>query len=59
MEWYLNNRRPVWFGTKNPDYFCSVIRSLKEHVEPMDYTTIVGQKFSEWLDEQESDDDES
>ena len=53
MEWYLNNRRPVWFGTKNPDYFCGVIRSLKQYVDPLDYVTIVGQKFSEWLDEQE------
>jgi hypothetical protein len=52
-EWYIENRRPQWYGTKNPDYFCNTIRRLKQYVDPIDYVIIVGQQFSEWLDEQE------
>ena len=57
MEWYLANRRPVWFGTKNAPYYCEQIKRLRQYVEPEDYTRIVGQRFAAWLDESAVDTD--
>jgi hypothetical protein len=56
-EWLIENRRPVFTGTKNAPYYCDVIRRLKQYVEPEDYVSIVGVKFSVWLAEQEVDDE--
>lgn len=54
--WYMENKYAKFEGTKTADYYCYVIRSLKQYVEPEDYERIVGIKFSAWLDEQEVDD---
>jgi len=48
--WYIGNNWPQFDGTTNAVYYCEVIRSLKEYVEEDDYTQIVGQQFSQWLD---------
>ena len=56
-EWYVANRRPVFEGTKNAPYYCAMIRYLKPFVEPEEYVSIVGVKFSQWLEEQEVDDE--
>lgn len=55
-EWFVENRRPVFTGQKNASYYCSVIRRLKQYVDPSEYESIVGVKFSAWLEEQEVDD---
>lgn len=54
-EWLIENRRPVFTGTKNAPYYCSVIKRLQQYVEPAEFESIVGVKFSAWLDEQEVD----
>ena len=38
-------------GTTNAAFYCDTIKSLRHYVEDDDYTRIVGQKFSVWLDE--------
>ena len=52
-EWMFDNCRPTFEGTTNVSYYCDVIRSLKEYVEPEDYERIVGIRFSRWLEENE------
>lgn len=37
--------------TTNATYYCDTIKSLRQYVDDEDYTRIVGQKFSAWLDE--------
>ena len=37
----------------NAQYYCDVIRGLKQYVEETDYNQIVGIRFSRWLEEQE------
>ena len=39
--------------TTNAAYYCDQIRRLKEYVDEDDYTRIVGQRFSRWLEENE------
>ena len=40
-------------GTKNAAYFCDVIRSLRQYVEPEDFERIVGVRLAAQLDEEE------
>ena len=40
-------------GTTNAAYYCDIIRGLKEYVDESDYTSIVGVRFSQFLEEQE------
>lgn len=56
-SWYIENRRPVFTGQKNAPYYCSVIRRLKQYVDPSEYESVVGVKFAAWLEEQEVDDE--
>jgi len=50
-QWLEENAHPQFDGTKNEPYYCDVIRSLKQYVEPEDYERIVGINFSRWLEE--------
>ena len=50
-EWYFENRRPEFSGTKNAAYYCDVIRSLRPFVEPEDFERIVGVRFADYLGE--------
>jgi hypothetical protein len=52
-NWYIENRRPVFTGKKNADYYCSVIRRLQPYVEPEEFVSIVGVRFAAWLEEQD------
>jgi hypothetical protein len=36
--------------TKNAAYYCDVIRRLREYVEEDDFESIVGIRFSAWLE---------
>jgi len=53
-DWYLEKVRDhqhrKFEGTTNAQYYCDVIRSLKQYVEEEDYERIVGVKFSQWLE---------
>jgi len=53
--WYTEYKQEPFTGTTNADYYCGVIRRLKQYVDEDDYTRIVGQKFGAWLEEQESE----
>jgi hypothetical protein len=57
MDWYLNNRRPSFYGTKNAPYYCQVIRTLQQYVEPEDFERIVGIRFAAWLEETQVDEE--
>jgi len=52
-DWYKTTialgayKKLLW--TKNADYFCTIIRSLKEYVDESNYERIVGVRFSQWL----------
>ena len=39
-------------GTKNPAYYCDVIRELKPYVAPDIFVEYVGIKFAAWLEQQ-------
>jgi hypothetical protein len=54
-EWYMDNRRPVFTGKKNADYYIGIIRRLQQYVEPEEFVSIVGVRFAAWLEEQETD----
>jgi len=54
-EWYMQNRHPAEV-TKDADYYCQAIWNLKQYVEEGVYVDIVGQKFSEWMEEQHAED---
>jgi hypothetical protein len=56
-DWYIENRRPVFTGKKNADYYCGVIRRLQPYVEPEEFVSIVGVRFAAWLEEQEVNDE--
>jgi len=58
MEWYLDNRRPAFDGTKNAEHYIGRIRRLQQYVEPEDYTRIVGVRFEAWLEETKEGEDE-
>ena len=49
-EWYFDNCRPKFDGTKNAAHYIDVIRSLRQYVEPDDFERIVGVKFSRFLE---------
>ncbi len=48
-EWAEQNAYPKFDGTKNPAHYIEVILSLKEYVEPEDFTRIVGVRFEAYL----------
>lgn len=52
-EWYRDNCRPQFNGTKTADYYCGIIRGLRQYVEPLDYERIVGVRFARWLEDNE------
>ena len=56
-DWYVeavdSGKFRRFDGTKNADYYCGVIRGLKEYVEDEDFEKIVGVKFERWLEENE------
>lgn len=37
-------------GTRNADYFCDVIRGLREYVPAEEFERIVGVRFAAWLE---------
>ena len=47
-EWYIDNRRPVFAGKKNVEYYLGVIRRLQQYVEPLEFERIVGVRFAAW-----------
>jgi len=66
MEWLRVNRCDIhrWLedtvadgeyrefaDTKTAAYFCGIIRSLQEYVEPEQFDRICGVKFSRWLED--------
>lgn len=55
-EWFIQNRRPTFTGTKNAQYYIEVIRRLQPYVEPHEFTDIVGIRFAAWLEETSLDD---
>jgi hypothetical protein len=50
-EWYFEHCRPKFEGTKNAAYYCGVIQSFREYVEPVDFDRVVGVKFGRHLEE--------
>ena len=52
-EWYvetvINGKHLKFDGTTNPPYYCGVIMSFREYVEPEKFEEIVGIKFSAYL----------
>ena len=56
-EWYKttmdNGDHRKFTGTTNADYYCDVIRTLKQYVPDDDYDRIVGVKFGQWLENNE------
>lgn len=58
-EWYIDNRQPSFDGTKNVEYYVGVIRRLKQYVEPLEFDSIVGVRFSAWLEETQEDTDDA
>jgi len=51
MCWCMKNIRPQFTGKTTAQYYCGVIRGLKQYVEESDYERIVGIRFSRWLEE--------
>lgn len=53
-DWYtftvMDGKHKQFEGTKNAQYYCDVIRSLREYVEEDDYVRIIGVRFNEYLD---------
>lgn len=51
--WYTrmiaDNEHRKFDGTKNPVYYCDIIRRFRQYVEPDVFDAIVGMKFSTWL----------
>ncbi len=58
-EWVFqtlgNGSHKRFDGTTNATYYIAVIRNLQQYVEEEDYLRIVGKKFSQYLEDQESD----
>lgn len=52
-ERYEANPRPEFTGTKNADYYCGVIRDLRQYFERDEFEKVVGIKFTAWLEENE------
>lgn len=52
-EWYQKNRSAKFTGTLTVDYYCDVIRGLREYVDENDFESVVGVRFSQWLEENE------
>jgi|GEM_PF-2136468 len=54
-QWYTetteSGEHRRFSGTTNADYYCDVIRGLREYVDEADYKRIVGIKFSRWLED--------
>jgi hypothetical protein len=54
-RWYVETTATQAYkqfnGTINAAYYCGVIRGLRQYVDEDDYTRIVGQRFSRWLEE--------
>ena len=48
-EWFKSNCRPEFHGTKNVEYYCGIIRGLRQYVAEDEFERIVGIKFSRWL----------
>jgi len=40
-------------GTINAEYYCDVLRRLRQYVEPEEFEQIVGVRFARWLEENE------
>jgi hypothetical protein len=51
FDWFMDNRRPIFTGKKNADYYIATIRRLQPYVEPEEFTSIVGVRFAAWLEE--------
>lgn len=53
-DWYvqtvLKNEHRAFSGTKNAPYYCGVINSFREYVEPEQFVGIVGVRFAEHLE---------
>ena len=57
-NWYIDNRRPQFTGTKDAEYYIGHIRRLKQYVEAEDFSRIVGVRFEAWLEETKEGEDE-
>lgn len=55
--WYravmTNGEHREFSGTKNAEYYCGVIRTLREYVPEDEFERIVGVRFSRYLDNSE------
>ena len=51
--WYAAMNAESWstVTTKNADFFRDVLRDLRQYVEPLEFESIVGIKFAQWLEE--------
>lgn len=49
--WYTANPRPRFEGTTNAQWYMDQIRNLRQHVEPDDFSRIVGKRFAAFLEE--------
>ena len=50
-QWYSDNPRPEFTGTKNAAHYIEVIQGLREYVPAEEFERIVGVKFSRWLEQ--------
>lgn len=59
-EWYVETIKDAihlsFSGTKNAVYYCGVILSFREYVEPDEFEKIVGKAFTKYLVSNLSDD---
>ena len=54
-QWYTetfeSGQHRAFGGTKTADYYCDVIRGLREYVDIGDFERIVGVRFTRWLED--------
>lgn len=55
-QWYMENRRPMFEGTKNAAYYIETIRRLQQYVEPLEFEQVCGVRFAAWLEETKEED---
>jgi hypothetical protein len=50
IEWFHEHEHIKSSGTKTASFYCAILRDLKQYVEPEEFESIVGVKFSAWLE---------
>ena len=48
-QWYHENRRPTFEGTKNPQYYIDTLMRLRDYVEPFDFERVCCMEFTAYL----------